>query len=219
MYDSDVAQVPSPMPPPSPGGGVSSALALALPGVLSFLGQERANKSNREIAREQMAFQERMSGTAYQRAVEDMRMAGINPMLAYAQGGASTPAGATATMQDSLGPAVSSAMHGKRLDAELAQIDRQGYLTMQQAGRLGFQNALTLQEQLESSARTAESTARAELTGVNTELTRLAVPQARNQSQMYSGRFGTALSMADRVRALIFGSGSAVAPLGLQRRR
>lgn len=40
-------------------------------------------------------FQAYMSGTAYQRATTDMRNAGINPMLAYMQGGAATPAGAT----------------------------------------------------------------------------------------------------------------------------
>lgn len=62
-------------------------------------GAYSANQLNREMAGNQMAFQERMSNTAYQRARKDMEAAGINPILAYTQGGASSPAGSTATMQ------------------------------------------------------------------------------------------------------------------------
>lgn len=68
-------------------------------------GQYRANRQNKAAAsnamaieqrnaKRQMRFQERMSNTAHQRQMKDLRRAGINPMLSAKLGGASSPSGA-----------------------------------------------------------------------------------------------------------------------------
>lgn len=90
--------------------------------VIGAESQGSANRKNIQLAREQMAFQERMSGSAYQRAVKDMSLAGLNPMLAYEQGGASTPPGAKAEVEPKVsGSAISSAL----AVAQIAQLKAQ----------------------------------------------------------------------------------------------
>lgn len=110
-------------------------------GIASAFGQHKANTTNVKLARErmgfehdeatrQMEFQERMSSTAYQRAMQDMRTAGLNPMLAYMQGGASSPGGAAgqgaqATVESALGAGVSTALETKSLQESLKLVREQ----------------------------------------------------------------------------------------------
>ena len=86
---------------------ILQAAGSALGSVLGFLGQRKANKQNIQLTREQMAFQERMSNSAYQRAMKDMKLAGLNPILAAKQP-ASTPGGASTRVESALGAGVSS---------------------------------------------------------------------------------------------------------------
>jgi hypothetical protein len=85
-----------------------------------------ANEMSRRIAREQMQFQEGMSNTAYQRAVRDMRRAGVNPLLAISKGGASTPAGAGFSAQSMrYGDPVAAGISSAKISADIGLTENQ----------------------------------------------------------------------------------------------
>lgn len=87
--------------------GVGQGIIAGASSILDYKGAKDANAANAKMVEDQIATQRDManlawsremeaSNTAYQRATADMRKAGINPMLAYMQGGASTPSAAGA---------------------------------------------------------------------------------------------------------------------------
>ena len=86
----------------------------------SLLGGSMRNKEARRASARQMAFQEDMSNTAYQRAMADMRKAGLNPILAGKLGGASTPTGSTYNPTNIGAEAVQGAMTGAQIQGAMA---------------------------------------------------------------------------------------------------
>lgn len=98
-----------------------------LGGILGNSAQAKANKANIALARENRSWEEMMSNTAYTRATADMKNAGINPMLAVSQGGASTPSVSAPTVQPktSFAEGVNSAANKAMQIAQLQLLQEQ----------------------------------------------------------------------------------------------
>ncbi len=172
-------------------------------GYLASKGQSEANKRNIRLAREQMAFQERMSSTAWQRAVADMKMAGINPMLSYMKGGASSPGGAMPRTEDVLGPAVSSAIAMRRLSEEVKNMQSQRKLMYYQSLQAMSQSSLTNAKAIsEIDFARPLSAAQRQFIRVQNKMMSIGMPAAKVTGSKLGG-----------ILRLLFRSGGALSPI------
>jgi hypothetical protein len=144
--------------------GITSAASGIAGSVLGFVGQQQTNQKSWDIAQsanaasaqqaqQQMDFQERMRATQYQTAMEDMKKAGLNPMLAASQGGAGTPSGAmgqvsTANFKSPISAGVASGLQSSAVAADTN-------LKSEQATQTVANTTLTEQQAKKTDAETA----------------------------------------------------------------
>lgn len=171
-------------------------------------GQSQANESNAQQAKDNRDFQERMRATQYQTAVEDMRKAGLNPALAYQQGGAGTPSGAQAQMQNTAagaGTAAADAFRSfqdmRRTNAEIerttaetdqirtaTQVSGQDLLLKILAKETGYRTFGEALERIKAEARGATNSANE--AQASARIRQLAIPEAEAIAGFYKSAMG-----------------------------
>ena len=120
----------------NPTAAIGTLGAIAGP-LLNYQGAKEANETNIEMSQANSAFnaaeaqknrdfQEMQRSTQYQVATEDMKKAGINPMVAFMKGGAGTTSGAQAA-------AVSTPAVSNKFEAALTASAQVAAIAMQKA--------------------------------------------------------------------------------------
>lgn len=175
---------------------VAGGLALA-GGIFSALSMRREAAKNRD-------FQERMSSTAHQRAAEDLRKAGINPMLA-AGAAASSPSGSVAQVPDfgeAVGKSVGTALAVKQAEANIDLTQSQAAYVRAQQHDLQTQASSGRYELIRSQADIAALDVRQRTALFDTVIAQARAQVAATSSAAQLSKANAALAELDKARAM-----------------
>lgn len=167
--------------------------AAIIGGAASLIGGFFGNKARKSAAKQDREWQERMSNTAYQRSMDDMRKAGLNPMLAYSQGGAATGKGAMAGVENigaGIDKAVQTGLGAKRLQQDIEVLKASKLKIDAEAQRSQTGAAVDRATVLRLHQDTLTSAANQAQTETNNQLLKLSIPGAANQAAIESGTMG-----------------------------
>lgn len=150
--------------------------------------QEDAQQFNAQQAAAQMNFQERMRNTAYQAGMYDMKQAGLNPILAYQKGPASSPTGAAASTsyteaKDILTPALHSGFQASRVSAEIDNMK-------QTNENLRSTNDLTKMQTVQTGSQIANINASTQRTLMELDALRKNAELGKQDESFYKGYIG-----------------------------
>ena len=160
-------------------GNIMGFASPLLGAAFSAFSARRQNKAAEKRAREQMAFQERMSNTAYQRSAKDLEAAGLNRILALGNS-ASTPSGAMAPVVNEGQPAINTALSIKRQQVEIKNIEAdtwQKKATTRLSGEQGFK---TFSESRNIQLQNAGITTANQIAKLDKEIRELRIPELKS---------------------------------------